>query len=47
MGCGFTAGGVATFNVSIVLTITPASGAAITVNGTQQIGREKGNCGVV
>ena len=46
LGCGFSTG-AATFNVTVVLTITPASGAAITVNGTQQVGRDKGNCGVV
>jgi len=46
IGCGFSTG-VATFNVTVVLTITPASGAPITVNGTQVIARNSGVCGVV
>jgi len=46
IGCGFSTG-VSSFNVTVVLTITPAAGAAITVNGTQLISRLAGNCGVV
>jgi len=45
LGCDIAVG-VQTFNVSLTLTIQPASGSSITVTGTQQIVRAAGNCGV-
>lgn len=44
LGCSFSAG-VVTFNVTIALTVTPASGSAVTVSGSQQIARAAGACG--
>ena len=44
--CGFSSG-VATFNVAVELTTTPASGTAQISTGTQQITRKSGACGVV
>jgi hypothetical protein len=46
IGCGFSMTGVASFNLAIALTITAANNASTTVNGTQQIIRAAGNCGV-
>lgn len=46
LGCNVASGaGTATFNLAIVLTVTPASGAPATTNGTQQIARAAGACG--
>ena len=44
LGCGFSTG-VVTFNTSVSLTITPASGTAVTTTGTQSITRAAGACG--
>jgi hypothetical protein len=44
LGCGISSG-VATFNLGVSLKITPSSGSAITVTGSQQIGRKAGDCG--
>lgn len=45
-GCDFSSG-VVTFNVSVSVTITPASGLAATLNGTQPITRAPGACSTV
>lgn len=45
LGCGFSAG-VATFNLSIALTISPATGSPATITSTQPITRAAGSCGV-
>jgi hypothetical protein len=44
LGCGISSG-VATFNLGVSLKITAYSGNAITVTGSQQIGRKSGDCG--
>jgi hypothetical protein len=44
LGCDI-ASGVATFNVSITLTIMDSTRATATVTGTQQITRAAGACG--
>ena len=46
IGCGFSTGAM-TFNLTIALTITPASGSQKVIDGTQQIGRQSGVCNVV
>lgn len=42
--CGFSAG-VVTFQLTVALTVTPATGTAATVTGTQQVARAAGACG--
>jgi hypothetical protein len=44
LGCGLSAG-TATFNLSVALTITPATGPPVTITGTQLINRATGSCG--
>jgi hypothetical protein len=46
IGCGVSGTGVATFNLTVQVTVTAANGAKASFTGAQQIVREAGSCGV-